>query len=291
MTAAVVSPTLALIAAQLTQGLTLVKVAAAVIMVLGLALVAERVSPRTAGVLAGFPLGGAISLFFIGYEIGPGFAAQSAIYTTAGLISTLFFAFVYHEAARRSDRLGRAPALVLSSTAAIAAYALVAVLVKRLPDSLPLASAVALASIFCFDRLLRRVVDVRIAERKRVGPALLVLRAFWAAAVIVLITAAAGIVGPRWAGLFAAFPVTMFPLFLIIHYSYEFRHVASIIRNVPRGLVSLVIYCAAVTLCYPRLGVAWGTILAYALATLYLVAVNLRTRPGYRFRSVSGHPE
>ena len=33
--------------------------------------VAERVSPRVAGLLSGYPLGAAIALFFMGLEIGP----------------------------------------------------------------------------------------------------------------------------------------------------------------------------------------------------------------------------
>lgn len=37
-------------------------------MVLGITLMAERVSTRFAGVVMGFPLGAGLSLFFIGFE-------------------------------------------------------------------------------------------------------------------------------------------------------------------------------------------------------------------------------
>ena len=52
------------------DSLLLAKIATAIIAVVGLSLVAERVSPRVAGILSGYPLGTAIALFFIGIELG-----------------------------------------------------------------------------------------------------------------------------------------------------------------------------------------------------------------------------
>lgn len=60
------------------DSLLLAKIATAIIAVVGLSLVAERVSPRVAGILSGYPLGTAIALFFIGIELGEPFAAASA---------------------------------------------------------------------------------------------------------------------------------------------------------------------------------------------------------------------
>ncbi len=45
------------------DSLLLAKIATAIIAVVGLSLVAERVSPRVAGILSGYPLGTAIALF------------------------------------------------------------------------------------------------------------------------------------------------------------------------------------------------------------------------------------
>jgi len=67
----------------------LIKILVSVFMVLTLSLIADFVSPRIAGILSGYPLGAAISLFFIGFEIGPGFASESALYTMTGLVGIL----------------------------------------------------------------------------------------------------------------------------------------------------------------------------------------------------------
>ena len=66
----------------------LAKLAISIGIVLGLSLVAERVSTRIAGLLAGYPLGTAIALFFIGLEIAPVFAAESAVFSLATLTSS-----------------------------------------------------------------------------------------------------------------------------------------------------------------------------------------------------------
>ena len=62
-------------------------------MVLIVTLVAERGSPRFAGVLLGFPLGAGLSLAFLAIEQGPIFAADSARWTMQGIIATLGFLF------------------------------------------------------------------------------------------------------------------------------------------------------------------------------------------------------
>lgn len=48
----------------------------------------------------------------------------------------------------------------------------------------------------------------------------------------------------------------------------------TILKNVPRGLGSLLVYVLVVAAAYPPLGVAKGTLLAYAAATAYLVAIE-----------------
>jgi hypothetical protein len=99
----------------------------------------------------------------------------------------------------------------------------------------------------------------------------LVLRAALATVIILMITGAAKWVGPRWAGLFSAFPTTLFPLILIVHISYGRPAVNTIIKNFPRGLGSLILYALGVSFVYPRFGVLPGTIVAFTLATAYLV--------------------
>jgi hypothetical protein len=59
---------LLIVLAQIFQGITLIKIAVAVLMVVGLSVLAERVSTRFAGVVSGYPLGADITLYFYRLE-------------------------------------------------------------------------------------------------------------------------------------------------------------------------------------------------------------------------------
>jgi len=255
------------------------KIGVTVGMVLALSLVAERVSPRLAGVLSGYPLGAAIALFFIGLEISPEFAARSAVYTLAGLAASQVFVYCYFMASSRFSRCS----VLASSATAMAGYFAAAWLLHPIPFSRAAGVLTAAASISLFAFLLRRVPNVAIARSVRFTPAVLLLRAGLAAAIIVAITTAAKAVGPAWAGLFSAFPTALFPLLLIVHITYDKAHVHTIIKNFPPGLGSLIAYGVSVSYFYPTWGVGWGTLVAFGIATLYLLVygavIARRIRP------------
>ena len=259
--------------------MALVKILVSIAMVVLLSVAAERVNPRFAGILSGYPLGAAISLFFIGYEVGPDFAATSAVYTTIGLAATQAFVLGYQIAAKRLKTRPKGWSILGASAGGFAGYLGVAWLVRQVPVNLPLALAVSVASIFVFDRMFRLIENTAIQERIPFNLKTLIVRSLVAAALIMSITASARLVGPGWAGLLSAFPVTLFPLLVIFHWSYRPEHVYTIIKNVPRGLGALVIYTLAVSYTYGTLGIYWGTLIGYVLATMYLIFIHLRGRP------------
>jgi hypothetical protein len=243
------------------------KLLVTIAMVLALSAVAERVSPRAAGVLSGYPLGAAIALFFMGVEIGPIFAAQSAVYTQVGLVALQIFVYVYFRVSSAIKQRG----VLVSSAAALGAYFAASWLLHSIRFSAAAALLLPIASIFVFMFLFRRIQNVFIARSVRFTWAVLGLRAGLAALMIIAVTGAARAVGPAWAGLFAAFPIALFPLMLIVHITYDKSHVHTIIKNFPRGLGALIAYTVSVSLLYPLAGVGWGTLLSFGAATLYLM--------------------
>jgi hypothetical protein len=254
--------------------LTTVKLLVSVLMVVLLSLIAEWSGPRMAGIVSGYPLGAAISLFFIGVEIGPAFAAESALFTAAGLAATVSFVAGYLLGLTLAEGRRRPTALTLALVPALAAYGLVAWVLSAIRINWVSAPLIAMASLVLAGRIFRRIPDAAIRRTIRLRPAVTLLRAAFAAFIILVITAAAKAVGPEWAGLFAAFPITMLPLLAIIQFTYQPSHVRTVIKNVPRGLGSLLIYTLVVAITYADLGIAWGTALGYLAATLYLVALE-----------------
>ena len=112
-------------------------------------------------------------------------------------------------------------------------------MLQGVPFSLPGALLLPAASILAFSYLFRHIRNVAITRSVRFTPAVMLLRACLAAAIILAITAAARVVGPAWAGVFSAFPTALFPLMLIVHLTYDKAHVHTIIKNFPLGLGSL----------------------------------------------------
>jgi len=250
--------------------LIIVKILITVFIVLALSIIAEHVSPRVAGLLAGYPLGAALALFFYGYEISPGFAAQSAVYTIIGLIAIQSFAYCYYV----SSSCFKKYTILVSSILASAGYFFVAWLLHFLESGALLSVMLTSFSIGLFVYLFRNIENRKILNKITLSSRILYIRAFLAALFIVVITWAAHLVGPRWAGLFSAFPTTFFPLLVIVHFTYTTKHAHTIIKNFPIGLGSIVVYALGVIFTYPRFGIGTGTILSLTMATIYLLIYN-----------------
>ncbi|ERS91207.1 hypothetical protein [Halomonas sp. PBN3] len=246
----------------------LAKLLVSIGMVLGLGAIAVRVSPRVAGLLAGYPLGTAIALFFIGLELSPGFAAESAVHTLAGFTATLALGGGYLLAGRRPGLPG-----VLAGTAAgLAAFLAVSLVLTRVEFGRLTGTLTTLVAIALFTWLYRRVPESVARPGGRFSWAALTVRALLAAAIIFVITGLAHVLPAAWAGVMAAFPVTMYPFLVILHLTHGPGPVATVIKHYPMGLGALLCYALCVSFTYPTLGLAPGTLAGFAVATLWLLA-------------------
>jgi hypothetical protein len=243
----------------------LVKISLSIGMVVLLSLVAERSGPRMAGILAGYPLGIALALFFIGYEISPEFAARSAVFTQAGLICNLCLTAGYLVGQRLPGFWGLPGGSVLG----VGAFLLAGNLLQWVPGELPLQLSLTALAIAVFS-FAYRALPAQTVQRRPMTLAVMLLRGVIAAAIVLLVTALAHVLPHRWAGLLAGFPFTMYPLLVLMHLGYGPQVVVAIVKHYPDGLGSLMVYALVVALGYMPLGIYWGTVLAYLAATLYL---------------------
>jgi hypothetical protein len=242
-----------------------VKIALSIGMVVLLSFVAERSGPRMAGILAGYPLGIAIALFFIGYEISPEFAARSAVFTQAGLICNLWLTAGY----LLGQKLPGIWGLTGGSVLGVAAFMLAGSLLQWVPGQLPVQLALTALAVAAFSFAYRALPEHSV-QRRPMTLAVMLLRGVIAAAIVLLVTALAHVLPDRWAGLLAGFPFTMYPLLVLMHLGYGPHLVVAIVKHYPEGLGSLMVYALVVALSYVPLGIYWGTALGYLAATLYL---------------------
>lgn len=252
-------------AAEANLALQALKLTISVGVVLGLSLVAERLSTRLAGLLSGYPLGTAITLGFIGVEISPEFAGQSAVYTLAGFSSTLALGSGYWLCGRAEGLRG----VINGTLGGLLGWLIACVLLAQFEFTRVGGVIVTLIAIVVCMRLYRDVPESAACKTPFSWTSLL-LRAALAAGIVFGVTALAHLLPPSWAGLIAAFPVTMYPLLIILHLTQGPKAVASVIKHYPAGLGSLLCYALVVSLCYPAMGVGLGTVLGFVVATAWL---------------------
>ena len=245
----------------------LAKLMISVSIVVFLSWIAEHVSPKVAGLLSGYPLGAAIALFFYGLEVSPEFASKSALYTMIGLVASQAFVYCYYRASVYFKKWN----IFCSSMISVAGYFLAIWLLHFIKVNHVLAIVLPIISIFLFSYLFREIDNVKIQKRLTLSYRLLFLRAIFAGSIILIITGVAKWVNPTWAGLFSAFPVTLFPLMLIIHFTYSKTYVHTIVKNFPAGLGSLIAYSLTVSIVYPVCGIYLGTFVSFTMATVYLL--------------------
>ncbi|MDQ2089406.1 hypothetical protein [Marimonas arenosa] len=255
------------------SSLVLVKVAVTLAVVVGLTLIAEHVSARLAGLLAGFPHGIAIVLYFIGHEQGVGFATAAAMAAVGGLAANMAHALGFAALAR-----GRGWAAAMrAGIGAIVAFLTVAALMRVMAPGPLAGAAITAVALLGAAAVMRGADDAGVAEKPRLTFGALLLRAGVAAALVTLITGIASAVGPYWAGLLSGFPVVTFPLLLLIQARHGRAPVTTMVKAYPFGLTALIVYTLSVAWAFPRLGMGWGT-LAGLTASLVWMATATRLR-------------
>ena len=263
----------------------LVKAAWSAVVVLGLTFVAERVSPRIAGLLSGAPLTAVLVYFFVGRDLGTGYVVEGIPHSISSFTGTLCFVLTYYWVSARLDRFSVWGGLGFG----IVIYFLVAALLHKIPFTITSATLLSLSAIALSSRLLQKIRVVRVSRPIRLTAKQLLLRGGLAALLISIVISLAEAVGPHWTGLLVGFPATLLPTYLIIHLTYGKTSTHSMVRNFPIGVTSIIIYIWLIPLTFPAFGVYGGTAACLAVSFVYLACIMFvgRIRLGGASRSTS----
>jgi hypothetical protein len=246
-----------------------IKFVVAVSSVVALSELFERINPKVAGVLSGYPVGVALSLFFFGLQNGTEFASRSALFSIVGIVTFLSFIGIYYLATRIFTRL----VVTTSTVLATLGFLLISYLLQQIKFELVSSLVVAVAAIailalpFNRIRVMQTGISVKVTFRS------ILIKAFVAGSIITGVTTIASKVGPEWAGLLASFPATTLPLMLMVHRKYSTMHLNALLKYIPLGSVSIVCYVVAVYYFYPKTGIYWGTVVAYIIATVPILVL------------------
>jgi hypothetical protein len=252
--------------------LFLLKVILTPVLIGGATLAARRWGPAIGGLIVALPLTSGPVLFFMSLDQGPAFASVAAVGSLLGLAAIAAFCVAYAWIDRRA---GPIPSVATGAAAfAVAGVALHAVI----GAPLWLVIALVVAAVVAATRAIPRsgAVHGPLPHRSWDLPARMVV----ATCLVVVITAAAPILGPGWSGIVATFPV-----YLAVMAAFTHRHAGAVaaddvLRGLLAGLYGTAAFYVVVTLGLGSAGIAVTFSAAVAVA-LGIEAASLRVlRPG-----------
>jgi uncharacterized membrane protein (GlpM family) len=238
-------------------------------LVIGLSFLAERVSTRIAGIVAGAPQNTVLLYFFVGLDMGVEHVVSSTPHGIASFSATIAFVLAYYFASRSCVRW---PAAAGALAGTVIFFSIAAAL-ARFHLTLFQATALTLTVILAAHWIFRNIDFVPVDKPVRYTPGLLALRGGVAAIFIVAAITAAEVLGTRWTGLLTGFPAILLPTLLIINITYGTANTHAVIRNIPLGVTSILLYILTVPVTFSHLGVSGGTAASLAVSLVYLGAI------------------
>jgi hypothetical protein len=233
-------------------------------------LVGRRFGPSISGWLVGLPFTSGPVSFFLALEQGTSFAAAAAAGSIAGVAASAVFAVAYAAMARRSG--WPASLLVASLAFAAAAFALNAMpLASDLPLPLLALYAGGVAAAILGIRLIPRPGPLEIAPEPPRWD--LPLRMVVATALVVVITGAAPILGPRLSGLVTTYPVYAGVLAVFAHAQRGGPAATQVVRGLCYGILAFATFFLAIGALVDRAGI----VIAFSGAAGGAVAIQALT--------------
>ncbi len=235
------------------------------LLVASTSLAGRRWGPALSGWLVALPLTSGPIAFFIAIEVGPNVAREAAEGALLGAIAQVAFAAAYALAARRGSWL---------PSVALATMAFFAVGFAVPPLAPGLAFAILLVVVAPF---------VAVSRGRSAGafdvPAMpwwdIPARVVIATALVVLISAAAPMIGGRMSGILATFPVYATVLATFAHVTRGPHESTEVLRGLATGLVAFGAFFLALGATLGRLGTAESFLIALVIG----LAIQAATLP------------
>jgi len=232
------------------------------ILVGGASLAGRRWGPTISGWLIALPLTSGPIIFFLTLSQGLGFAAVTAVGVLAGVLSPIAFCLTYSWLAARW-RVAWPPAFV----AACGVFAVATALLRPLPLAWLLVYPVVICVLVLALRLMPRPM-VSVPTQTRLPRWDIPARMLVATSFVVLLTAAAPLLGPQLTGLLAPFPLFGSTLAVFAHQFQGPEAAINVLRGLLHGLFAFATFFAVLAALLERVGLAEAFGLALAVVLL-----------------------
>ena len=241
--------------------LLILKIFLVPIIILLISYAGRVLGPAISGWLGGLPIIAGPILLFLNFDQGAVFASSAAMGALAGVSSLVTFCFVY---AHISKIFG----VALSLSVSVFIFLLTTSIFMFWEPGASSLFLLAIILIFSASKLLPSVSNGKIAYA--VPNREIAFRMFAAAVLVLAITGASSILGPRLSGLLAPFPIAGTILAGFSHYYYGHEAAVILIRGFLRGLLGMAIFDYVLVI----LGPSQGFGLSFAIGILGALVVG-----------------
>lgn len=263
------------------------------ILIASITIIAEKKSPKIAGILMSLPVITFLSLLFIAVSQGVNFSSKAALWNPIGAIADLvymgLFAVgikipVYLEQGKqkvaytyKNDNFSKIKEIIFGLLIGFAGYFITIMTLSKFPVNNGWVSLISLwiASVI-FYLVFKRLGEIKIEKKPLISSNDIVLRGLFGGAVVAGVVILADSTGFIWGGLFSSFPGTITPVLVLLHLRNGKEMSNSIIKSSPIGLSATGLYSCMVWLLYPLYGIFVGTLASY-LAMIGFLFIIKRT--------------
>lgn len=238
------------------------KLVASPLLIWAASLVGRRWGQSVAGWLVGLPLTTGPVIFFLALDYGTDFAARAAVGSLAGTAVQAGFCLAYARVARGC---GWPIALIAATIAFVLGAILYDLAAPPPPVLLPIVLTALASALFL---LPRSAAEARVATVP--PPWDIPARMIIAACLVLGLSSAAPLIGPRLAGLIAAYPVFASVLAVFAHRLEGEAAACRVLRGLLIGLFGFAGFCTVLASALPAIGIAG----AFACAGLVTIAVQ-----------------
>jgi len=260
--------------------LFITKILVSIIVVFALVSISER-NPRVGGLLVGLPLGTGIVVIFYAIEQNVEFVLNSVPYGIAGLGASLMFALSFYLGSIMSPfKHNNLYHTIFNTFCGLVGFFCTGKLISLIHLNLFTGLLVFLA-IHTVVRYVLSKVEIVEVEPKKSRMNKVVLRIVVITFIILAITTVAGVVGEKWSGVLASFPIMLTPLIIILTYDYQNKIFPTVLRNFSLSIISLVLFYILLFFLLPVVGIAVGVIITYTVCFFYVYCLNRYTKRIY----------
>lgn len=254
------------------------------ILITSITLIAEKRSPRTAGIMMTLPVITFLSLLFMAVSQGVYFSSRAAVWNPVGAIADLAFLGMFALGIGLPKHAGKnmctddsrhVGELLCGLLMGFAGYFSFILILSKFPAANGYASLAMLwIAAMIFYLVFKGMQEKNVEKGGHISPKEIIFRGAFGGSVAAAVVMLGDSAGYLWGGLFSAFPGTIAPVLILLHLKNGKDMSVGVIKSAPIGLSATGLYSVMVWLLYPLYGIIAGTLAAYAAVLGFLFALK-----------------